>query len=115
MHFYAEYSGHVEIDKCYSRINTVQINKVLTKHVKNVHGEHPIIILISTFKNPNITITNFDKYFMPNSHLVIVRFSDSGHAEYFELYVLPTYNLEIIAYLQRHLISSKLNYTNYRV
>ena len=43
------------------------------------------------------------------SHLEAVSFSDSGYAEYFDLYGLPPLKLEIMAYLQRHSISWTFN------
>ena len=90
-------------------MNTIQINKVLTKHVKYFQGVYPIDLLPSTLVKPSIIVINLDKHYMPGSHWVAVCFSDSGYAEYFDSYGLPPYKLEIMAYLQRHSISWTFN------
>jgi hypothetical protein len=90
-------------------MNTIQIKKVLTKHVKYFQGVYPIDLLPSTLKKPPIFGINLDKHYMPGSYWVAVCFSDSGYAEYFDSYGLPPYKLEIMAYLQRHSISWTFN------
>jgi hypothetical protein len=90
-------------------MNTIQINRVLTIHVKCFQGVHPIDLLPSTLLKPSIIIINLDKHYMPGSHWVAVCFSESGCAEYFDSYGLPRYKLEIITYLQRHSISWLFN------
>lgn len=90
-------------------MNTIQINRVLSKHVKYFQGVYPIDLLPVTLRKPSIIIINLDKHYMPGSHWVAVCFSDSGYAEYFDSYGLPPYRLEITTYLQRHSISWKFN------
>jgi hypothetical protein len=46
---------------------------------------------------------------MPVSDWVVVYFSDSGYAEYFDSYGLPPYKQKVMAYLQRHSISWTFN------
>jgi len=89
-------------------MNTIQINRVLTKYVKYFQGVYPIDLLPSILIKPSIII-NFEKIHMPGSHWVAVSFSDSGYAEYFDSYGLPTYKLQIMAYLHRHSISWTIN------
>ena len=83
-------------------MNTLQINKVLTKYVKYSEGVYPIDLLPSTLIKPSIIVINHDKHYMPGSHRVSVCVSDSGYAEYFDSYGLPPYKFEIMAFLQRH-------------
>jgi len=90
-------------------MNTIQIHKVLTKHVKYFQGVYPIVLLPSTLINSSIIVINLDKHYMPGSHWVAVCFSDSGCAEYFDSYGLPPFKYEIVAYLQRHSISCTFN------
>jgi hypothetical protein len=90
-------------------MNTIQIDKVLTKHVEYFHGVYPIDILPSTLIKPSIIVINLDKHYMPGSHWVALCFSDSGYVAYFDYYGLPPYKLEIMAYLQRHSISWTFN------
>ena len=90
-------------------MNTLQIHKVLTKHVKYFQGVYPIDLLPSALIKPSIIVINLYKHYMPGSHWVAVCFSDSGYAEYFDSYGLPPYKLEIMAYLQRHSISWRFN------
>jgi len=85
-------------------MNTTQIDKVLSKHVKYFQGVYPIDLLPSTLIKTSIIVVNLDKHYMPGSHWVAVCISDSGYAHYFDLYGLPPYKLEIIAFLQRHSI-----------
>ena len=86
-------------------MNTIQINNVLTKHVKHFQGVYPIDILPSTLIKQLKIFINLDKHYMPGSHWVPACFSDSGNAEYFDSFGLPPYKLEIMAYLQRLSVS----------
>jgi len=86
-------------------MNTIQIHKVLTKHLNNFQGVYPFNLLPSTLMKPSIIVINLDKHYMPGSHRVAVCFSDSGYAEYFDSYRLPPFKLGIMAYPQRHSIS----------
>ena len=65
-------------------MNTMQISKVLTKHVEYLQAFYPIDLLSSTLIKPSIIVINLDKHYMPGSHLVALCFSDSGYAEYFD-------------------------------
>jgi hypothetical protein len=96
---------YADFYKRYSRMNSIQINKLLTKHVKYFQGVYPIDLLPSTLIKPSIIVINLDKHYLPGSHWVAVCFSDSGCAEYFDSYGVPPFKYEIMAYLQRHLIS----------
>jgi hypothetical protein len=89
-------------------MNTLQIRKVLTKHVKYFQDVYPIDLLPSTLIKPSILI-NLDKHYMAGSHWVAVCFSASGYAEYFDSYGLSPFKNEITAYLQRHSISWTFN------
>jgi hypothetical protein len=90
-------------------MNTIQIDKVLSKHVKYFQGFYPIDLLQSTLIKPSIIVISLDKHCMPGSHWVAVCFSDSGYAEYFDSCGLPPYKREIMAYLQRYSISWTFN------
>ena len=90
-------------------MNTLQVNGVLTKHVKDFQGIYPIGFLPITLIWPSIIVINFDKHYMPGSHWVAACFSDSGYAEYFDTYCLQQYKLEIMSYLHRHSISLTFN------
>ena len=90
-------------------MNTMQISKVLNKHVEYFQGVYPIDHLPSTLIKPSIII-NIDKHYMPGSHWVPLCLSDSGYAEYFDSYGLPPYKLEITSYLQNHSISWTFNH-----
>jgi hypothetical protein len=90
-------------------MNTLQICKVLTKHVEYFQGVYPIDLLPSTLVKPSIIVIKLDKHYMPGSHWVAICFSDSGYAEYFDSYGLPPFKYEITAYLQRHSISWTFN------
>jgi hypothetical protein len=93
-------------------MNTIQVNKVLIKHVEYFQGFYPIDLLPSTLTKPSIMFINLDKHYMPGSHWVAVCFSCSGYAEYFDSCGLLTYKLEIMAYLHRHSISWTFNPLN---
>ena len=84
-------------------MNTTQIDKVLSKHVKYFKGVYPMDLLPSTLIKPSVIVVNLDKHHMPASHWV------AGYTEYFDSYGLPHYELEIIAFLQRHSISWTCN------
>ena len=86
-----------------SRMNTIQISKVLTKHVKYFQGFYPIDLLQSTLTKSSIIVINLDKPYMPGSHWVGLCFYDCGYAEYFDSYGLPPYKLE-------NVISTPLNF-----
>ena len=90
-------------------MNTIQINRVLRKHVKYFQEVYPIHLLPVTLLKPSIVLFNLDKHYIPGSHWVAVCFSDSGYAEYFDSYGLRPYRLEITTYLQRHSISWRFN------
>jgi len=90
-------------------MNTIQIHKVLTKHVKYFQSVYPLNLLPPTLIKPAIIVINLDKHYMPGSHWLAVCFSYSGYAECFDSYGLPPFKLEILAYLQRHSISWTFN------
>ena len=91
-------------------MNTVQFHKDLTKHVKCFQGLYPLDLLTSTLIKPSIIIVILDKNYMRGSHWVADCFSDSGYTEYFDSYGLPPFKLEIMAYIQRRLISWTFNH-----
>jgi len=90
-------------------MNSIQIHNVLTKYVKYFPVIYPTDLLPSTLIKPSRIAINFDKHHMVVSHWVAVCFSNSGFAEYFDSYGLPPVKYEIMAYLQRHLISWTFN------
>ena len=71
-------------------MHTIEIGKVLNKHVKYIQGIYPIDLLTSTHINPSIIVISLDKPYtrMPGSLWEAV-FFDSDYAEYFDLYGLP--------------------------
>jgi hypothetical protein len=83
-------------------MNTIQINRILSKYIKYFQGVYPIAHLPATLIKPSIIDINLDKHYMPSSHWVSLCFSDSGYAEYFDSYGLTPYRLEISNYLQRY-------------
>jgi len=90
-------------------MNTIQIDKVLTKYVNYFQGVYPLDLLPSTLIKPAIIVIKLDKQYMPSTHRVGVYFCDSGYAECFDSDGLPPFKLEIKAYLQRHSISWTFN------
>ena len=90
-------------------MNTIQINKVLTNHVKYFQGVYPIHLLPSTLIKPSIIVMNLDKHYMPGWHWIAVCISDSGYDEYLDSYSLPPYKLEIMSFMQSNSISWKFN------
>ena len=90
-------------------MNTIQISKVLTKHVEYFQGVYQIDLLPFTLIKPSFIVINLDKHCTTGSHWVALCFSDSGYAEYFDSYGLPPYKLEIMSYLQNHSISRTFN------
>jgi hypothetical protein len=76
-------------------MNTIQISRVLSKHVKHFQGMYPIDLLLVTPLKPSTIVTNLNK---PGSHWVAIWFFDSGYVEYFDSYGLPPYRLEITTY-----------------
>jgi len=83
-------------------MKSIQINKVLTKHVKYFQGVYPKALLPSTLMNISVIFFNPYKHYMPSSHWVVVWFPDSSYAEYFNSYVPPPYNIEVMAFLHVH-------------
>jgi len=67
-------------------MNTTQVDKVLSKHVKYFQGVYPIDLLTSTLIKPSIIIMNLGKHYIPSSHWVVVCISDYEYAEYFDSY-----------------------------
>jgi hypothetical protein len=90
-------------------MNSIHIQKILTKHVKYFHWVYSINLLPSTLIEPSIIVINLDNNDMPRLHWVAICFYDSGYAEYFDLYGLPPFKYEIMAYLERHSISWTFN------
>jgi len=86
-------------------MNTIQINKVSTTHVKHFQGVYPIDLLQSALIKPSIIVINLDNHYMPGSHWVAVCISDCGYAKYFDSYGLLPYQFEVMAFLLRHSIS----------
>jgi len=86
-------------------MNTIQIHKVSIKHVNYFRAVYPLDLLTSTLIKSARIVINLDKHYMPGSHWVALCFSDYGYAEYFDSYGLPSFKIEINAYLQRHSIS----------
>jgi len=76
---------------------TIQINKVLTKHVKYIQAVYPIDLLPSTLIKPSIIVINLDKRYMPGSQWVAVCFFEAGYSEFFYSYGLPPCKHEIRA------------------
>jgi hypothetical protein len=104
---YAEFPGHIEIDSSRNvtvERRSIQINRVLTKHVKYFQGVYPIDLLASLIVKPAIIVT-LDKHYMPCSHWVAICLSHYGCADYFDLYGFPPFKLEITTFLERHSIS----------
>jgi hypothetical protein len=62
-------------------MNTIEINRVLTKEVKYFQGVYPLYLLPSTITKPAVIIVSLNKHYMPGSHLVALYFSDSGCAD----------------------------------
>ena len=74
---YAEFVGHIEIDSSrnvHSRMNNLQIHKVLTKLLKYFQGVYRLVLLASTHIKPSIIVINLDKHYMAGSHWVAVCF-----------------------------------------
>ena len=74
-------------------MNAIQINKALSNYVKYFKGIYPTDLLPFTLIIPSIIIINLVKNYMAGSHWEAPSFSDSGYAEYFVSYGLPTYKL----------------------
>jgi len=49
-------------------MNTIDIDKVLTKYVKSFQGVYPIDILKSALVKPSITVIQLDKHYITGSH-----------------------------------------------
>ena len=92
--------------------NTAFVGSASTNpyHFQHCHMTNLVLYLLpSTLIKHSIIVVNLDKHYMPGSHCLAVCISDCGYTEYFNLYVLPPYKLEIIAFLQRHSISWIIN------
>jgi hypothetical protein len=96
-------------------MNTIQINKVLTKHVKYFQGFYPVDLLQSTLIKPSIIVITLNKHYIPGSHWVAVCFSDFEYAEYFDVYGLPPHKLEIVNASSATQFLGLLTATDYRV
>jgi hypothetical protein len=83
-------------------MNSIQIHKLLSKHVKCFRGVYPVDLLPSSIEKPAIIVINLDEHYKPGSHWVTVCIANTGHAEYFDSYGLPPFRDEITAYLQRN-------------
>jgi len=90
-------------------MKTIQIHKVLSKHVNYFQGVYPLDLLPSTLIKPAIIVINLDKHYMHGSYWVAVCLSGFGYAEYFDSYGLPPLKFEIMAYMQRHSIPWTFN------
>jgi hypothetical protein len=90
-------------------MNTIQINRVLSKHVKYFQWVYRIDLILATIVKPAILVINLDKHYMPGSHWVTKCLSDDDCACYFDSYGIPPFKLEITAFLQRHSISWTFN------
>jgi hypothetical protein len=90
-------------------MNTIQLDRVLSKSVKYFSGMYPIGLLQSILLKPAVIVINIDKLYMPGSHWLVVCFYNSGYAEYFYSYGLPPYKHGIMAFLQRHSVSWTFN------
>ena len=98
-----------QLQKRYSRMNTIQIYIVFTNYVKYFQGVYPIDLLPTTVLNPSIIVTSLDKHYISGSYWIAACFPDYGYAEYFDAYSLPPYRLQITTYLQRHSICCTFN------
>jgi hypothetical protein len=49
-------------------MNSIQVNKVLTKHVKYFQVFYPIALLPSRLIKTSIIVINLDKHYLPGSH-----------------------------------------------
>jgi len=90
---------------------TIQINRILPKHLNYFQEVYPIDLLLSILLNPSIIVINLSKNYirLSGSHYLDLCFSNSEWAEYFDSCDLPPYKLEIMAYLHRHSISCEFN------
>jgi hypothetical protein len=91
-------------------MNTVQVYKILNKHVNYFQGVYPIDLLPSTLKTVN-NYYQFGQTLYAQFTLVSCVFLRLWYAEYFDSYGLPPNKHEIIAYLQRHSVSWTFNCT----
>ena len=72
-------------------MNNIEINRVLTKHVKYFEGVYPIDLLPATLLKPSIIVINLDKNYMACSHWV---------AACFPTLVMPNISIRIVYLLQ---------------
>ena len=93
----------------YGRLYTIQINRILSKHLNYFQEVYPIDLLLSTLLNPSIIVINLSKNYISGSHCLDLCFSNSECAEYFDSCDLPPYKLKIMTYLHRHSISCEFN------
>jgi hypothetical protein len=82
-------------------MNTSQIDRVLKRHLIYFQGVYPIDLLPSAFSKPAIFVVNL-KHYLPGSHWIALCFSDSGYAEFFDSYDLPSIHYEVIQFSERH-------------
>jgi len=54
-----------QLQKRYSRMNSIQNNKVLTKQVKYSNGVYPIDLLLFSLTKPSIIVIKFNNYYTP--------------------------------------------------
>jgi hypothetical protein len=94
-------------------MNTLQIHRVLSKHVKYFLGVYPADILSQSLKKFAIIVVNLDEHYKPGSYWVAACFSDTSHAEYFDPYGLPPLKGKITAYLQSN--STSWTYNRHRL
>jgi hypothetical protein len=52
-----------QLPKRHSRMNTLQIERILTKHVKYFQGVYPVDLLPQTLTKPAIIIVNLDEHY----------------------------------------------------
>jgi len=93
----------------YSRMYTIQINRILFKHLNYFQEVYPVDLLLSTLLTHIIIVINLSKNYISCSHCLDLCFRNTEWDEYFDSYDLPPYKLEIMAYLHRHSISCEFN------
>jgi len=77
----------------YSRIYTIQINRILSKYLNYFQEVYSISLLLSTLLNPSMIVINLSKNYISGSHCLNLCFSNSECAEYFDSCDLPPYKL----------------------
>jgi hypothetical protein len=86
-------------------MNTIQIDRVVSRHVKYFQGGYPIDPFPSSLLKSSIIVINLDKHYMSASYWVTVCFSKTGY----DSYCLLSYKHESMAYLQLHSMSWTFN------